>query len=358
MPLRAVRLASARVHKRLATTLAEARARGSVGFEFASRVTANHVANRLGPCPAGEVGEFHPQPPAIPGTFASPQLAGGRGLLPHVANMVRSHLRQPARPRKTQRRRASAGGEPARRPPMLPNTPPARSARQGATRGLRALPAAQPKLATSPSRAAPARQGGRPKFPTPRHHAASRMGRWLVVALCAGHGWPAGRRTWREVATRSGDLAVEVAGPGAPTPRTPHGRWARPKPSTRARLLACHFARRRAPVGHLVRILLLVSHPGSSRPHPTSSTWMGRRRKGGRRAEIRAHRHGVLLGMRPETCCHRRSARPMTLGQRPAAAPAQHAHGLPRHLYLPGPAARIGRGAWLDRRCPPSLWRG
>ena len=38
---------------------------GSVGFQFALRVTADHVADRLGPCLAGEVGKFYPPPPAI-----------------------------------------------------------------------------------------------------------------------------------------------------------------------------------------------------------------------------------------------------------------------------------------------------
>ena len=38
---------------------------GSAGFQFALRVTADHVADRLGPCLAGEVGEFYPPLPAI-----------------------------------------------------------------------------------------------------------------------------------------------------------------------------------------------------------------------------------------------------------------------------------------------------
>ena len=42
------------------------------------------------------------------------------------------------------------------------------------------------------------------------------------------------------------------------------------------------------------------------------------------------------------------SARPMTPGQHPGAAPARNAHGLSRHLYLHRLAARIGTGAWLD----------
>ena len=51
------------------TTFATACARGSVGSEFASCVTAIHACSPspLDPCPAGEAGKFHPQPHAIPG---------------------------------------------------------------------------------------------------------------------------------------------------------------------------------------------------------------------------------------------------------------------------------------------------
>ena len=213
--LRAIRLASARAHKRLATTLAETGARGRFRVPVA--------------CDCQPCGQ----------SLASPPLAGGRGLCRTLQTWCTSTSA-------SQQVHAGAGGEPA----MLPSTSPAQSARQGASRGLRALPAAQPEVSFSPFLAAPARQGGRPKFPTPHHHATLRMGRDCAQSMVGPRGGAHGekQRHALEIWAKSSHSSRAVIPPKCA--HTPHGQWARTKPSTRFRQLACRFASRQGQLSH------------------------------------------------------------------------------------------------------------